>query len=201
MPEIVKDDSVTQVEGDDEKKPEVKAPALATVETKPPIVKPATDPKVENNPNTPAPNVNAITGVWALAISQSPRSCSAFYDLRDTRSVKITLLCQSLTGNSLSLQSDIFARQNDDGKKAQWKRISSTCPNASMGLMNMTYTLDANQNLVITEGFVPSPSLAAIKESRLAGDFQSARTLYGRAVVRGCFRSGNLQTFVAGAAQ
>lgn len=141
----------------------------------------------------------ALTGLWGLAIAQKPRACSSIYDLRDVRSLHIHVLCPGDKGRTISLQTESFTRVSDDGQTALFRRVSSTCgvSPTTAGSVFMTYTLDADRKLVISEGTKASPALDPLAESNYAADLKSVSSVHGRSLVRGCFRSGNLQNFEA----
>ena len=160
----------------------------------------------EGGPGTevkPTPSVdkfaNALKGLWGLAIAQKPRACSSIYDFRDIRSLSIHVLCPGDKGRTISLQTESFARISDDGRTALLRRVSSTCgvsPTAA-GSVFISYTLDASRRLILSEGVKSSPTLDSLSEANYAADLRTASGVHGRTLVRGCFRSGNLQNFEA----
>lgn len=204
-PEIIPGDSSVTKPIVDEGQPPKETPVTKPDDTTvtPPVVKPEeppVTPPVVNNP--PVQTSHALTGLWALSIAQKPRSCSSFYDLRDPLAVTLHILCPSASGSTISLQTETFNRTSDDGKKATWKRKTSTCAASanSAGVVFVSYQLDAQNNLVVSEGVKASPAMIPLQESNLAGDLKTATTLHGRPIVRGCFKSGNLETFIASGA-
>lgn len=142
---------------------------------------------------------NAVKGLWALSIAQKPRACSSIYDLRDSRSLSLHVLCPGDKGRSVSLQTESFTRVSDDGQKALFRRVDSTCgvSPTTAGSVFIDYRLDAKRKLTLNEGAKSSPALDPLPESNYAADLKTAMTVHGRPIVRGCFRSGNLQNFDA----
>ncbi|MBC7662082.1 MAG: hypothetical protein H7249_20495 [Chitinophagaceae bacterium] len=157
-------------------------------------------PSTDGSSSPPAGSVgSSVRGIWGTGLAQKPRSCSTFYDLRDTKSAAIHILCPGDFGKLVSLQTDQFSIVSDDGTKITLQKTASTCvPLASTQVvLNYTVTPQPTAVLVLSDANGKSPELRNIDGAALAGDLTTGATLNSRPVVRGCFTGGQLAKFAA----